>query len=96
MKTINIKAAMNNYEDIPESPFSNNLTGRSHPVGNNIPNNMKIQTLKFPGFRSKSRISELESNTNRETYKSESSWIPTFSKFEYDEDNHGMHFLLYI
>ena len=89
MRTIDIKAAIYNEDENHGSPFYNNLTGRSNPVGNKLPNNMKIQTQKFPGFRSKSRISELESNTNLETFKSDSSWIPTFSKFEYEEDYNG-------
>jgi hypothetical protein len=46
-------------------------------------------SIANPNLRNKISKSEYDPHTHRGTAKSDSSWIPTFSKFEYEEDDHG-------
>lgn len=55
------------------------------------PSQLRNPQFSIPNLnlRSKSRKSEYEAYTHRETVKSDSSWIPAFSKFEYEEEDGG-------
>ena len=48
------------------------------------------------GAQSKGRRSHQELFSNRETIKSESSWVPTFSKMDFEEEYNGISFKLIV